>query len=221
MPTFTQNIVPGLPADVPFQRLKADSCLALLDRLGLSSNATASSPVQVAVSFRLTKGGHIEALALATPTTVFQVTVTKNAPHRDLASVLKHPSCLLVAFDMARAALLLHRQFGVHIRGVDLTLLAPDTPNGRKRPHPAVSLAQELFPPPVYNQSICALFYRSTNKDLCLRAWLSAWYVCFRSPGVLPCGIYACSYLRVHITAASPVEASPRSRNRARSTRAI
>ncbi|PIL32978.1 hypothetical protein GSI_05096 [Ganoderma sinense ZZ0214-1] len=174
MPTFTQKVVPGLPADVPVQRLKADSCLALLERLGLSSFTGTGDPILLAISFRLTKGGFIEAIALAADTTVFQVTVTKNTSHSDLASVLTHPRCLFVAFDMARVALLLHRQFGVHIRGVDLTALAPEPDPGSTRQHPAVTLAQDLLPRPVYNQGICALFYRSTNKDLCLRAWLSA-----------------------------------------------
>ncbi|PIL32976.1 hypothetical protein GSI_05094 [Ganoderma sinense ZZ0214-1] len=185
MPTFTQKVAPGLPADVPVQRLKADSCLALLDRLGLSSHTDIDNdnPIPVAVSFRLTKGGFIEAIALAADTTVFQVTVTKNVSHSDLASVLSHPRCLFVAVDMARVALLLHRQFGMHIRGVDLaTLPCPSIP-GSKKQHPAVRLAHALLPKPIHGQGVCALFYRSTNKDLCLRAWLSAWCVSVESSG--------------------------------------
>nr|VWO99307.1 Adenylate cyclase [Ganoderma boninense] len=174
MPTFSQKVVPGLPTDVPVQRFKADSCLALLERLGLSSHTGTGDPLLVALSFRLTQSGFIEAIALATDTTVFQITVTNDVSHNDLASVLNHPNCLFVAFDMARAALLLHRQFGVHIRGVDLTTLPCNATPGSKKQHPAVRLAHALLPKPVRNQGVCALFYRSTNKDLCLRAWLSA-----------------------------------------------
>ncbi|KAI1784393.1 P-loop containing nucleoside triphosphate hydrolase protein [Ganoderma leucocontextum] len=174
MPTFTQNVVPGLPAAVPVKRFKADSCLALVDNLGLSSQSSTGDPVPLAVSFRLTKRGLIEAFALATPTSVFQVTVSSHESHRALASVLRHPNCLFVAFDMARAALLIHRQFAVHTRGVDLTTLPCKTSSAGKMQHPAVRLAQELLPNPVYGQGICALFYRNSNKDLCLRAWLSA-----------------------------------------------
>ena len=196
MPTFAQNVAPGLPPTVPVQRFKADSCLALVDKLGFSSYSN-TDPIPLAVSFRLAQGGHIDAIALATPAIVFQITIAKHASHSDLASVLNHPRCLFVAFDMARAVLLFHQQFGVHVRGVDLATLPCKTTPGGKKQHPAVRLANAVLPGWIHSQGICALFYRSTNKDLCLRAWLAAWCVC---PSPAPyVSVYArFSYLRRH-----------------------
>ena len=72
---------------------------------------------------------------------------------------------------MARAALLVHRQFGVHVRGVDLSTMHDGSPREQQS---AADLARKLWGT-VRAQGILSLWWRHSNKDLCLRAWLSAW----------------------------------------------
>ena len=88
-----------------------------------------------------------------------------------LASVLAHPRCLFVAFGMARTALLVHRQLSVHVRGVDLLTMHDKSPQEQQT---AADLARKLWGT-VRAQGILSLWWRHSNKDLCLRAWLSAW----------------------------------------------
>lgn len=181
MPTVDQYLIPSLPASLPVKRYKADSCSPLVDQLRLASRAEAVAVVPLGISLRLSENGFIEAVSLSTPDEVFQITIAKHSSHAALASVLGYQGVLFASFDMARIAILLQRQLGVNIRGVDLATYQYIP----SRQPPAVYLAQKLLSNRVRGTAICAIFYRKSNNDLCLRAWLSAWYAPLQ-PAVSP-----------------------------------
>ncbi|TBU26538.1 P-loop containing nucleoside triphosphate hydrolase protein [Dichomitus squalens] len=168
MPTLEQDLVPALVTSVPVKRLTADSCQVLINRLGRGSPEVTIVPL--GISLRLSKKGFIEAVALADSDQVFQITVTKDVSFAMLASVLKHPRYLFVAFGMARVALLIHHQFGVDVRSVDLSTMHDKSPREQQC---AAHLARKLWGT-VRAQGIHNLWWHHSNKDLCLRTWLSA-----------------------------------------------
>ncbi|PIL29510.1 hypothetical protein GSI_08318 [Ganoderma sinense ZZ0214-1] len=122
------------------------------------------------------KDGRVDLVAFATGTHVFQVTLGQASPvgsncKDDLSQLLASARCQLVAFDMARLALHLYKQFGVRVHGVDLSTLfststaAPDTP---------ADLVSTRLHPNINRHRIHALWHDEEERSICLRAWLAA-----------------------------------------------
>ena len=130
------------------------------------------------VSLRLASDGTVDAVAFATPTVVFylrsagkQAMSSNSKTKAELGRVLDNAHCVLAGFGMARIALHLHRQYGVHVRGVDLsTLFALST----RKPQSPAEVASAKIHPDVRRHRIHALWYHHDERDVCLRAWLSA-----------------------------------------------
>lgn len=180
----TQGLIPGYDETISVVPLQSHSCKTLRDILDAVSDTKV-----LGVCLRLSKKGSIEALALGTPTVVFLISFAPPSPPRrsrkkgrnsplsrdiHLGQVLENPHCLLAGFHMPRIALLLHRQTSAHVYSVDLTTLHS------KATHKHVSaadLADAHLSTRVDKHRIHALWLRDSDDDICLRAWLSAWYV--------------------------------------------
>ncbi len=177
----TQGLVPGLAAQIRVVHLNHRNCRILRDALDVGS-----ANKVYGVSFRLSKRGAIEALALATPTTVFFVSLNEagtqqsfhkgaNAAskHAKLRDVLEDPRCLLAGVGIARTVLLLHRNTGAHVRGVELLALPAESRGKQTSP---ADLASTYLSPTTSHRRIHALWLRASNDDICRKAWLLAWY---------------------------------------------
>ena len=171
---YTRGIIPGLPPTIPVVHLDHRSCLALQ----FAINLAADDHQLLGISLRLSKNGRINAVALATPTKAFLVSLGKDATPSSAASscgitiarILENPRCLVAGLNVARTALLLHRQIGAHIYGVELTSLPVKRDHG---PVSAASLAY-TFLDSHRQRDIHALWLREGNFDLCLKAWILA-----------------------------------------------
>lgn len=174
----TQNLVSGLPSLVDVQRLSVDT--SDIPRFVLND---ADIPVAFGVSLRLTEKGAIDTVVLATPTRVFQIRLTgypAGAPALViLASILPHQSTFLAGFHFQRLALVLHNHFQVHIRGVDLSTLHSISTFAQLSP---AQVASKVFECKVRWDKIHRLWDRNDDDNLCLRAWLSAWYAVCCAP---------------------------------------
>ncbi|TFK82323.1 P-loop containing nucleoside triphosphate hydrolase protein, partial [Polyporus arcularius HHB13444] len=128
------------------------------------------------VAVRLSSSGAVDAVAFATPDVVFYLDsggthASMNKARAELERVLDDPRCVLAGFGMARLALHLYRHFGVHVQGVDLsTLFARST----RTPQSPAEFASDKIHPRVNKHRIHALWYHHEERDVCLRAWLSA-----------------------------------------------
>ncbi|KAI0712807.1 P-loop containing nucleoside triphosphate hydrolase protein [Cerioporus squamosus] len=175
----TQDLVPGLDATVSVVHLHHRDCRVIRDALDVGSGTKV-----LGVSQRLSKRGSIEAVALATPTTVFLVSLSKagtalsiqngaSASSSDarLSHILEDPRCVLAGAGIARTMLLLHRATAAHVRGAELLAL-PAKPSG-KQTSPA-DLASRYLSPRTRHRRIHALWLRESNDDVCLKAWLLA-----------------------------------------------
>lgn len=178
----TQNLVPGLNETVTVVHLHHRDCRIMRNALGVEADTKVFG-----VTLRLSKRGSVEAVALATPTTVFLVSFSKAGTQRsiqngassssgndELRYLLGDPRCLLAGAGIARLALLLHKNTGAHVRGAELLTL-PVKPKG-KQTFPA-DLASNYLSSGVHHRRIHALWLRDSNNDICLRAWILAWYV--------------------------------------------
>ncbi|RPD58077.1 P-loop containing nucleoside triphosphate hydrolase protein [Lentinus tigrinus ALCF2SS1-7] len=128
------------------------------------------------VSLRLSSNGAVDAVAFATPDVVFYISSSghqniSSKARTELKPVFDNPGCALAGFGMARIALHLYRHFGIHVQGVDLsTLFARST----RAPQTPAEFASDRIHPDVHRHRIHALWYHHGDKDVCLRAWLSA-----------------------------------------------
>ncbi|KAI0666960.1 P-loop containing nucleoside triphosphate hydrolase protein, partial [Trametes maxima] len=185
-PLSTRNLAPGLPETVPVWYMQLSTCRSLGALLGLGTgrNLAQVEVKAVGVSLRLSEKGDIHAIALATTQRVVQITVdvppqvNSSAGHlldgvRDLVNTLARPHCLLFGVAMTRAAVLIRQQFGADTQSVDLpTLYSHLVSEGV--PPPGRIASEVLHSGRAETYDINALWYRSTSKDLCLRAWISA-----------------------------------------------
>lgn len=127
----------------------------------------------------------MEHLALATPTMVFVILVDSDGHRGLLPSDQAFEDLLsgatgitLVGFGMARLALHVHHRLMLRIRGVDLsTVCSPSTRNAWR---PSKLASKKLY------QDVNAIEVDDLwdgpceevgVKRLCLRAWISVWYV--------------------------------------------
>ena len=117
------------------------------------------------------KDGKVDVVAFATSTHIFQVSLGQTTPgtcNNDLAQLLSSARSQLSAFDMARLALHLYKQWGLRVRGVDLSILfsaSIDTP---------AELVSTRLSPNANQHRIHSLWYNDEPKNVCLRAWISA-----------------------------------------------
>ncbi|KAI0628445.1 P-loop containing nucleoside triphosphate hydrolase protein [Trametes polyzona] len=177
MPLFdTHKLVPGLPETVMAKRLSSRDCDKLEELLGLNKGAEVTA---LGVSLRLCKEGLIEAIALATPTLIVQITI--HPGHRRLGSkaasalltkVFNNPDRPLAGFGVARTVILLRHQFNVDSRAIDLAILFSDLVE-QGLPFPG-NVARDLLHSQARHFAINDLWYGGDNRRLCLRAWLSA-----------------------------------------------
>ncbi|RPD58061.1 P-loop containing nucleoside triphosphate hydrolase protein [Lentinus tigrinus ALCF2SS1-7] len=165
----TQGLAPGCAPTISIVHLHHRDCRIILDALDVGSQGTKV----LGVCLRLSKCGFIEAIALATPTTVFLVSLSKAGAQRSLRHVLQDPRCVLAGAGIARLALILHRNTGAHVRGAELLTL-PAKPSG-KQISPA-DLASTYLSSQMRHQyrRIHGIWLRNSNNDICLKAWLLA-----------------------------------------------
>ncbi|KAH9925853.1 P-loop containing nucleoside triphosphate hydrolase protein [Epithele typhae] len=155
--TYNQTFITTLPKDVPTTHLNTAHCRPLLDLV-----AQSAGPVVLGASFRLSKGGELQALALSSSTRTFLVKFdsSKGRPN-ELEEVLAHPSVVLADFNAPRVALVLWRRLRVHVRAVDLD-------------EDPASLAKKVGFAKVWHNGVDRLWERVKDKDIALRAWLTA-----------------------------------------------
>ncbi|KAI0671723.1 P-loop containing nucleoside triphosphate hydrolase protein [Trametes maxima] len=192
-PLSTRNLVPGLPEKVPVWYMQLSACrsLAALLRLGTGHNLAQVEVKAIGVSLRLSEKGAIHAIALATTERVVQITVdvrttidsSADYPSdgvRDLVDTLARPHCLLFGVAMMRAAIIIRQQLGADSQSVDLpTIYSHLVKEGVPGPG---RIASEVLHRDARRYDINALWYHSTSKDLCLRAWISA-CIATKQPG--------------------------------------
>lgn len=172
--TLHQSLLPHFLYDsrIRLHRLAARQWGSLLEHF--SDDA---SPV-CGVSMRLSKDhGGLDGVAFATPTDVFYAnfaSAEQDLGKSSLARVLDGSLCVLVGFGMPRLALHLHRQCGLHVKGVELSTLITFA---NKKFQTAADFASRRIHPDVNRSRIHAVWYGDDVEDVCLRAWLSAVYV--------------------------------------------
>lgn len=172
--TLHQSLLPHFLYDsrIRLHRLAARQWGSLLEHF--SDDA---SPV-CGVSVRLSKDhGGLDGVAFATPTDVFYAnfaSAEQDLGKSSLARLLDGSLCALVGFGMPRLALHLHRQCGLHVKGVELSTLFTFA---NKKFQTAADFASRRIHPDVNRSKIHAVWYGDDVEDVCLRAWLSAVYV--------------------------------------------
>lgn len=180
----TKSLVPraGLPKSINVVHLEHRQCKALQDVI---TSRLGTSKVVFGVCLRVSKRGAIEAIALATPTTAFLIAGGRKVSHHkkgsatftiDLNHVLADPKCLLAGANIARLALLMNRDTGAHVSGLE-ALLLPAKTDHRDAQVTVADLVATHLSQSVQKRDIHALWLRNGNSDLCLRAWLLARYV--------------------------------------------
>ncbi|KAL1940365.1 hypothetical protein VTO73DRAFT_8937 [Trametes versicolor] len=169
--TLHQSLLPHFFYDsrIRLHRLAARQWGSLLEHF--SDDA---SPV-CGVSMRLSKDhGGLDGVAFATPTDVFYANFAcaeQDLGKSNLARVLDGSLCVLVGFGMPRLALHLHRQCGLHVKGVELSTLFTFA---NKKFQTAADFASRRIHPDVNRSRIHAAWYGDDVEDVCLRAWLSS-----------------------------------------------
>ncbi|OJT07637.1 ATP-dependent helicase upf1 [Trametes pubescens] len=176
MPSLdTRKLVPGLPEVINVKRVPSRRYDTLEALLAPGQGAKARA---LGASLRLSKKGSVESIALATETLVVQLTVEGNntqssgSSGSSLSGVLNHPRLILVGVGMAHILLLLHRQLNLRGRGIDLPIMFEGIAE-RGFPSPG-DIACDKLHSNARKYAINALWYRHTNDELCLRAWLCA-----------------------------------------------
>ncbi|KAI0800445.1 hypothetical protein C8Q74DRAFT_414277 [Fomes fomentarius] len=171
----TRGLVPGLAKSISVVHLDFRDCGIIQDIFNDSGDSTAV----LGATLRLCiKRATVEAVALATPTTVFLVFLGKKDPPTPASSagvtlfdILAHPKCLLAGLNIARTALLLHRQTGAVICGIELGAL----PLKSQSKHvSAADLADQYISHNARKRDIHSLWLKEGNLDLALKAWLLA-----------------------------------------------
>ncbi|TFK48133.1 P-loop containing nucleoside triphosphate hydrolase protein [Heliocybe sulcata] len=128
------------------------------------------SPSVLGISLHFSSQGSIKAIAFATPTQVVWVSTEKLAPTSGLGTLLRDASVRLASFDMAQVALLIYKDLGFHVRGVDMsTLIAPST----RAPFSPSTFAQKMglaLP----SHKLDVLWDSNEEQDICCSAFLTA-----------------------------------------------
>lgn len=115
-----------------------------------------------------------DAFAFATKERVYLLDFTNSlTPNYEcLQDLFSCETCPLAAFNMARLALQIYNVLGFHCIGVDLgTLVSPPTQNA----WPPSTFICNRIDPNVNQHVVNSVWFGTEERDLCLRAWLSAW----------------------------------------------
>ncbi|KAH9921366.1 P-loop containing nucleoside triphosphate hydrolase protein [Amylocystis lapponica] len=164
-----QSLIPNYPSRISVQRFpltKASTVTKLIRKLDADV---------FGVALQLSrKEATVEVVAFASQNQVFLLdsrgTSSTRANSSELAAIFSGDEAPLSGFPMARIALDIHRDWGYHTRGVDLsTLITSSTMD----PASPCMLVYGLYPD-IDQDVIQALWIGRTETDLCLRAWISA-----------------------------------------------
>lgn len=167
---FFQSLVPIFPEYIPLRRFSCYQISQLVDAI------QQSQPQVLGVSLQLSKDATLDAVAFATQNRIFVLHLSGGrtlswADLQAVRAVFASESCLLAAFDMARLALHVYRLLGCHSRGVDLGTLF--STSARDVWSPSTFIYKKVDPD-FYRHAINAVWYGDKEKDVCIRAWLSA-----------------------------------------------
>ncbi|KAH9856811.1 hypothetical protein C2E23DRAFT_721458 [Lenzites betulinus] len=172
LPTIEQDFIPGQEYKSPIRlhRLPAKQWGRLREYVSEDVEST------YGLSARLSSdNGGLDGIAVASTTDIYYIgfaSVERNIfAGSDLSQVIDGSCCTLAAFGMARLALHIYRQWGMHVEGVELSTLFVMP---KKRQQTAADFASRRIHPDVDQSKINAIWYRETVEDVCLRAWLSA-----------------------------------------------
>jgi hypothetical protein len=139
------------------------------------------------ISTNLSTDGKIDFVAFATPAQIFVISFDADSrlgllpSDQEFTSLLLGMTCILIGFDMGKLALRIHRDMGLPVSGIDLSTLF--SPNTRDPWRPGKFIATKVSG--LVKQFEVDSLWISAEKgtrDVCLRAWLSAWCV-----SVIPC----------------------------------
>jgi hypothetical protein len=178
MNTISQSILPSSPIrNVPVRqsaRRQAGDTARLI---------AACNESYLGISTKLSADGKVDFVAFATPGQIFVVSSDADSrlgllpSDQEFASILLGTTCILIGFDMGKMALRIHRDVGLPVSGIDLSTLF--SPNTRDPWRPAKFIATKVFR--LVNKFEVDSLWSSTAeqgiRDVCLRAWLSAWCV--------------------------------------------
>jgi hypothetical protein len=170
MTSISQNVLFHMPRQLVVHRLELDddgiaTTLALVAELD-------PRPRALGVSLKLDKDAVVETVALACSTDVFLFST--RAAHRGQRRLARLfcGGAVLVAFEMAKLALLLQHTFGGPVAGVDLSTVFSKSSVDTESP--ATVVRNQLFQDDVVR--IRAIWDGDRGDDVALRA-----FVCARS----------------------------------------
>ena len=184
MNTVSQSILPSSSTrlrDIPVRysnRRQAGDTARLLEAfdqkyIGLSTEQSAD--------------GKVALIAFATPCEIFVISVETDKPlgllpsDHYFESLLLGTSTCLVGFEMAKLGLRLHRDLKIPVRGIDLSTLF--SPNTRDPWRPSKFIESKISPLTDKAKFDTDNLWNSAsdqgNRNVCLRAWLSAWCAAF------------------------------------------
>lgn len=129
------------------------------------------------IAVKRSSNGRAEYLALATPNSISVISAVEEnrralmAYDRPFEELLGGVSGTLVGFEMERLAILLSYNLNIPVQGIDLSTLF-----GPKKKRPSEVVAERVFTG-VNSFGLESLWMSdsATNREVCLRAWISAW----------------------------------------------
>ncbi|PCH35506.1 nucleoside triphosphate hydrolase protein [Wolfiporia cocos MD-104 SS10] len=160
-----QNLVPNFQSRIPLSRYKPRDVQEVVRMV------TELQPRVLGVALNVSEDATINSVALATSERMFYISLDNACRRGEFKTILALDDCPLVSFGMARIVLILYRFFGCHARGVDLGTFM-SAPGGD--PMSPGKMVYEKINPDVNQYEINALWWSNDERNVCLRAWLSA-----------------------------------------------
>ena len=188
MPIIQQSVFACHDSTLPVQ------CFSARELSGAISAIVFSRASVLGLSIQLSKDGHVDAIALATEDEAFFMLLPTSpiGQPRTHASNSSEPRPLdffshifsqistttIVAFSMAKIALLIYGSHGWHTRGADLSTLLISS---RERAHTPYDVVSGTVDQRVKRSVIDQLWYPDADDEdyermrkTCMRAWISA-----------------------------------------------
>ncbi|KAG6824710.1 hypothetical protein H0H92_006077 [Tricholoma furcatifolium] len=186
--TLPQKILPSHPPTIPWRSFNRRDTRTAVDAI---SARLGDEESYVGLSLLLNSSGAVEYLALATTREVLVISLecekgllVNDKSFEDLLAS-DFGKFTLVGFRMGHLAFHVACHLRLRVRGIDLSTTFGDTFNPLS---PQAVVKAKIFSG-VDVSSVDALWLGEQHRDLCLRAWLSAWWV--SSCGVFACDAYA------------------------------
>ncbi|KAF9558500.1 P-loop containing nucleoside triphosphate hydrolase protein [Agrocybe pediades] len=150
----------------------------------LTNDPPAGQPSVIGIACHAGESGVLEFISLSNTDTAFLIrlgskSVVTNADFAALCHPRNgaEPTTCLVGFSMAKVAVQVSDATHLRVKGVDLsTLLSPDT----WRPKTPLEIITNHVSPGADKWGIVSLWHgneQTIETDLCLQAWLAAWYL--------------------------------------------